>query len=81
MCFQVPFGFLSRRKTRPYRVLCVLKNASKSRDISREKNARVTHAFCLWSPLVPAISTGSIHGLSATISPEAMCDRMDKNTI
>ena len=45
MCFQVLFGFLSRPKTRPYRALCVLKNASKSRDISREtkrsRDARV----------------------------------------
>ena len=40
MCFQVLFGFLSRPKTRPYRVLCVLKNASKSRDISRKKRSR-----------------------------------------
>ena len=36
-CFQVPFGFLAR----PNRVMCVLKNATKWREISREENARV----------------------------------------
>ena len=44
MCFQVPLGFLSRPKMRSNRVLCVLKNASNSRDPSREKH------FCLWNP-------------------------------
>ena len=40
MCFQIPFAFLSRQKTRPNRVLCVLKNASKSWFIARNKHSR-----------------------------------------